>query len=231
MEASAETPQNEGAESQVQDGGNVETASEGTPDISEQLAAINTRLESLAPQQEQQTEIGDQDLLNFLTAEDGSEGDYGYADEAVQGDEQPNEDDEALAAFNDAVRERVAESVEPYIEALEMQRRETAIGQLQQEFPQLKDPATVQAIKGQLQYAAQQYQNPALASDPHLVRMALLAHLGQAAAKNEVPAEQARSQGASIETGTGAGADGQPSEEDQIKAAILGAATGGGYFG
>lgn len=236
MEA-GDTTQTTETESQVQDTGTTEgteSQESSTPDVSEQLAAITQRLDQAFPQQEgqQQQEVGDQDLFNLLTAEDGSdEGDYGYADEGVsQGDEQPVDQDEAIAAFNDAVRERVAESVEPYIEALEMQRRETAWGQLQQEFPQLKERETVEAIRGQLQYLAQASDNPALATDPVAGRLALKAYLADRAAASEVSAEQARGQGASLETGAGTGADGEASQDDQIKAGILGAATSGGYF-
>lgn len=231
MEASEIVQANEGAEGQAtQDSGaeNQETAPE-TPDVSEQLTALTQRLDRAFPEQEQAQE--ETDLFGLLTAEEPDEGDYDQgADQTVpeaQGSEQPDEQ-QVEAAFNEAIRERVAEQVTPYFEAFEMQRRETAIGDLVQKYPDLKKPEVAQAISQRLGHAAESYGNDLIRSDPGLVELALLAHRAQTGAANEVPADQARNQGANLETGTGAGADGSLSDDEQLKRDILGAGTGGG---
>ena len=109
-----------------------------------------------------------------------------------------------------------------------MQRRETAIGDLAEKYPDLKNPEVAQAISQRLGYAAEAYGNDLLKTDPGLVELAVLAHRAQTAAASEVPADQARNQGANLETGTGAGADGSLSDDEQLKRDILGAGTGGG---
>jgi hypothetical protein len=82
-------------------------------------------------------------------------------------------------------------------------------------LPELKDPKVVAEVKQRLAPVAQRYDDPSLLSDPELVSQAVYAIRAQRAAAGEVPAEEARNQGASIETGSAAATN---QDEDPITA-------------
>lgn len=200
------------------------------PDVSEQLQALNARLDTIAPLSPDEHDPNE--LFGLLSGEeDLGEGEY---DEQPQGagTDQPAADDEQQIeqAFQEAIRERVADEVSPYLEQLELERREGALAQLAQKYPDLRKPEMLAAIQGRLSHAADRYGNPALLTDPGLVEQALLAERAVAAAANETPAQEARAQGAAVETGAGAGGEGDVSWQEQQKRAILNAGPGSSVF-
>lgn len=213
MEASIEQQPGQAAEGQVTEPaagaeGNVET-----PDIGESLNALRQTLESRLPEPAnpataESEEVAVEDLMNLLTAEEAPEdtgAEHGLEPEAAGA--QPATEDEAAAqqeALNEWFRERVADEVMPYFEQIELRERSRSLAELAREYPDLRKRETLQAIQSDLKQAADYYGIDAISSDPRFVRMALLARRAEQLAANETPADQARGEGASIETAAGA---------------------------
>lgn len=238
MEASTQTEQIE-AEGQVAESTEASpAAAEGTegpqaPDVSEQLEAIRSRLDTIAPEQQGQTpEAGDlspEDLIGLLSGEDDEQ--YGEQPHAQQPgeNEQPEElDDEALGV----IRNVVADIVGPELDRLELRDRQREIKALTQEYPDLTKVETLEQIRAHLEPFAEVY-GDGVFSDPRFIKTAHLALRNQAAAANETPAEEARGQGATLETGAGAQGDaGEGSfEEEFINEVVNAQGGGGGHFG
>lgn len=196
--------------------GAPEGAPAGPPDVSEQIAALATEVRALRQPEQPQEEVSLQDLLSYDPY--GGQGEQPQ-DQTPQVGQAPQQGghspEQAEALFNQAIQERVQDAVYPYLEAVDREMRRTTLERMADELPELKDPEVVRSIRDRLAPVAQQYEDPSLLSHPELVRQAVLAERALRAASSEVPAEQARNQGASLEVGAGASA---PQDEDPVAA-------------
>ena len=206
-----------------------------TPDIGEQLAALNQRLDTHFPaEQAEEAEPDAYDLYDLLSAEeDYDEGQAGY-EEQPEPEYDPEEagadENEAMELLHQIVQSQVADALNPTIEAIESRERHRELGELTEQYPQLNQPDVQQAIRARLAPLAQQYGNKALLTDAQLVETALLAHLASERAAGETSAQDARGRGAVLETGVGAANAGtEDSYEDEFKKAILSANDGGAF--
>ena len=202
----------------------LETAA--TPDLSEQIAAINQRLDSVIPSQEADAGDDDLDIFDILGSEDDEVENFGEGQEPSP--EDGSNDNEALEFIENIVRERVEDALNPALAAIEARDRRRELGQLAEEHPDLAKPEVQQAIRNALGPLAQDYGNDALLTDPRLVKTALLAYRAAEVAASEPDAEEARGQGASLETGVGAAASGtEAGFEESVKRAFTEGGTGG----
>lgn len=223
----------EGLETTTDESTATDTGGEeaSTPDIGEQLAALNQRLDTHFPEQEAEAEPDAYDLYDLLSAEE-DEGEYEEAEDQPEYDpeEAGPDENEAMELLHQIVNEQVSSAINPTIEAIEQRERHRELGELTEQYPQLAQPDVQQAIRNRLAPLAEQYGNRALLTDSQLVETALLAHLASERAAGETPADQARGQGASLETGVGA-ANTQTEDdyEDTFKRALLSGNNGGAF--
>ena len=227
-----ETPSQEAPQETTQE-------AQSPPDVSEQIAALAKEVAALKSPAPDAGPRSIDDLLNS-TPEDPQQvyDPYGQGVPPTQGGqpqvqepEQNLDPQQAEALFQQAIQERVQDAVYPYLESIDREMRRQQLTRMTEQFPELKDPEVVRAVHSRLAPVAERYDDPSLLSDPELVAQAVMAERAQRAAGSEVPAEQARNQGASLETGQGATAP--QSEEDPIEAFkrdLLGPRGGGDAF-
>lgn len=199
----------------------------GTPDLSEQLAALSQEVTalrgSLNPESEQET-----DLYAQLARQAGQD-DEGTAQGDAQAQGQPGAgyDD----PFDAIIRERVAEATYPIFAQMEQDRRRAQLEDVAERHPELLDRSVQDTITDRLEAIAERYGNDMILTDPELVEALLIAEKAAQTSASEVPAEQAVNQGARLESARGASATEAPlTPEDQIKQGVLGIRGGGDLF-
>lgn len=152
---------------------------------------------------------------------DGFEGD-GYHGEQDGYQPEPTGEETVQQLFQEAAQE----AVRPYLEQMEWDRRQSDVLALADQYPQLRDPETIEALEQELDALAEVYGDGAR-TDPRLIETAYLAHLARAEAQAGA-AEQAREpssqQGQHLETGVGPGAS--AGQDDPVEAAYLKALAG-----
>jgi hypothetical protein len=192
-------------------------AATSPPDVSEQIAALAQEVRALREPSQPEESLSLADLLSYEDPNDldpAQQQEQPVVQQSPQA-QQPSPAD-AEAIFNEAIRERVTDAVYPYLEAMDREMRGQHLSRLSETtLPELKDPKVVAEVKQRLAPVAQRYDDPSLLSDPELVSQAVYAIRAQRAAAGEVPAEEARNQGASIETGSAAATN---QDEDPITA-------------
>jgi hypothetical protein len=208
-----------------------------TPDLAESVAALTQRLDAagFGPNGEEaegeQQPVGDQDFIRALM--DGGDYQQEYGDEETSddssGDEQPEAQEEVVDALDQYLRERDANVLGPALEQIEMRFRERDLKDLVNEYPDMRKPGVGEAIRAQLEHLAERY-GEGVYSDRDLVEQTFLTLRGKGAAANETSAEEARGQGAAIETGAGAGIDSEDDIDTQITKRILEAGGAGSVF-
>lgn len=194
-------------------------------DSTADLLARLDRIEQRLPEPQPEAEATPQDGALYDQLERELAELYGEDDGDLEAgvEENPEADDEIAAQLERYIGDQVEARLQPHV-------RRGELAALQDEFPDIMEPQMLERIGGILGDLADSYGNEALLTDPKLVRQAFLAIKAEDAAKNETPAESAATQGASLETGAGPSAQGEASPEDQMRAAILGAAGGGDAF-
>lgn len=229
-------------ESQVQapqgqeEGGNAPEGEEPkAPDLSEQITALKQSFDSFAQaQQEPQQEaepVGD--IYSYLMGDESDQEDQDFSQEQFQQATEGTQPDQASteAQFNELVRERVAEAAYPYLESIDREFRQHKLDRLIERHPDINKPEMVAKIRDRLTAVAQTYGDQSLASDPSLVEMAYMAERAAVAAQNEVSADEARNQGASLETGSGAPASEDEDPREVVIKGLLGASENRSVFG
>lgn len=188
------------------------------PDVSQQIEALRQELQAArTPQAPPQPEVSLNDLLSYDPQ--AQQGDPN----AQVGDPQnpqvpPNGElapEQAEAMFNQAIQDRVQDAVYPYLEAVDREMRRGQLEKMTDTYPELKDAEAVRAVRDRLMPIAERYDDPSLLSDPALVEQAVLAERAARTAASETPANEARNQGAVLETGHAAAAGG---DDDPVAA-------------
>lgn len=209
------------------------------PNVAEQIAALREEIRS---QREPEQPAQPTDLYDSLLGAAGTgepEGDqygpqgYGNPEPAAvpnQGQPQGQAD-----PFDEIIRERVAEEASalmyPVVAQIQADRDRAALEQVADRHPEFRSPEVQQAVAGRLAPLVERYGTERILVDPVLVEQALVVEKAARATANEVPAEQAASQGATLETNASASApQDQPTPEEIIKQGILSAGAGGDVF-
>lgn len=192
------------------------------PDLGEQMAALMQEVQGLRATVSPEQEPSAENLYEQLAGIGEPEGEYG-AQEPASAEFAAQESD----PFDEIIRERVAEVVSPLIGALESDRRRSQLDSLAERHPEILERDMQEAITDRLGEVAERYGNEMILTDPALVEAVLIAEKAARASAAEVPAEEAATQGAALETAAGAAAQEQPlTPEETIKQGIL--AAGGG---
>lgn len=191
-----------------------------SPDVSSQLQALTQEFQDfrsqVLPQQPEQP-VYDQ-LAGY--------GQQPFTPSAGEGQQQyvdPGYDPSVEAdPYEETIRERVAEATFPILQTIEMDRRRDRLDSLAQTHPELKDRDFQEAITDRLAPMAERYGNEMILTDPDLIETALIAEKAARATANEVPAEQAVTQGARVESNAGAAApEAELTPEQEIELGML----------
>jgi hypothetical protein len=195
----------------------------GGPDLSEALGQMQAAYQPGAEVPAPAYEDGYGDERPYEGEGFADDGYYegGYPDEGHE-PEQLSGEETVQQLFAEAAQE----AVQPYIQQMEWERRQSDVLALAEQYPQLRQEETLAAVEQELDAIAEIYGDGAR-TDPRLVEQALLAHEARAAAQAGA-AEQARQpspeQGPHVETGVGPGV---PAEQmDPVEAAYTKALAG-----
>ena len=132
-----------------------------------------------------------------------------------------NQQQADMGRQNEALVGRLAQ-VEDLLLAQEEESRYNSLSQLAGDNSDfLADEANMKAVTNTVSRFADKYGESMLKSDPELVSLAIRAEQAKIARAGEVPADQARNAGASLETQAGTSGGGAVSREQQIKDAIF----------
>lgn len=223
QQAPAETEQTSGSEQTPSVGG------EGMDALEQRIAALEKPAEST----EEPTGITDP-LLDYLGGyegeEEGQQFEEGQLDPALAGQE-PYEQDpgvhfDSKEEFDAYLQHQAAEVLQPYALNQELDKRR---GQLDELDTKYDGGITKHAeqLRPVLHAIAEEYGNEHLATDPRLVEQAYKSLMADEASAAETPAEEAANAGASLETGTGPGSQGQSEDPDEaFKSRLLETAGG-----
>jgi hypothetical protein len=101
------------------------------------------------------------------------------------------------------------------LEAREQADNDAELNRFADENPDVQKPEILNAVIEQVDEMARRAGDLGLRTDPAFLDLALKSVRADRAAQYEVPAEQARNQGASLETDAGASNQGEDSYEEQ----------------
>lgn len=232
MEASeaAQAP----AEQQATEQQSTETQTSGaTPSVGDEgQSALEQRVAALEKPAEPEAQTGITDpLLDYL-------GQFGDEENGLEGEQELGYDEQMLAEpdqglqFNsqeelDAyVQQKAAEVLQPYALQQELGKRRGDLDALDEKYDG-GITKHAEELRPVLHAIAEEYGNEYLATDPRLVEQAYKSLMADEASAAETPAEQAANAGASLETGTGPGSQGQSEDPDEaIKSSLLQTAGG-----
>ena len=202
-----ETAPSPPAESAQQEG------STSTPDLSEQIAVLQQKLDERLPAPTQEQPITDGPSLAQALL--GAEADEDYDDTFEYGEEPVSDQQEP-----DPVLQRV-EGIENHLNQREYQARMTELSSLVEQYPDIGKREWQEKIAGALSPLADRYGDGILL-EPAESKRAYLAIKAEAVTASENPAEEARNRGASLEQEAGACSDGgELDEEEAIGDAIV----------
>lgn len=204
----------------------VDTASEeapAAPDVSEQVALLQQRLDKVDPPQPEAPDLDAATLADRLL---GADPDADYEDTLPEyGDDQYQQQ-----AANDPYMQEI-QGIKSYLQGEATKQRLGELDTLIDEFPELKTEETQQKVSGALNSLVEEYGDSVL-TNPRLLRTTLIALKAEAASANETPAEEARNRGASLETDAGARADsGESDYQSEVQRAIVEAGPPPSAFG
>ena len=201
------------------------------PDLAEQQAAIERRLDAAGipqPPAEDATLSPDQ-FIGALAGEpvEPEQAEGGIDPELLQqllGDQQGLEP-QAETPQQDPRIDQVID----YLTEREERENTKALNSFASENPDIRKPEVLEEVIVRTTEFAERAGDPNLRSDPFVVEQAYKAVMADRAEAAEVPAAEARNQGAPLETDAGASAaEGETSYEDQAKAELR--AAGGTAF-
>jgi hypothetical protein len=137
------------------------------------------------------------------------------------GGEEDGYDDEAeMLPADGTIQDPRVDQVLDYLDAREKADSDAWLNGWAEANPDLKKPAVLNAVLEQVDEMARRAGDLELRTDPKFLEMALSSVRAERAAQHEVPAEQARSQGASLETDAGASNQADESYEDSERRRI-----------
>lgn len=241
-----------------QEGAPPEGEEAAAPDLSEQeqalvqkLAgplgdAVAARVNDEPGEAEEATPLGIDDTVarllqhgqEQLGQEEGGEGgepqqgqEPGYEGGEPYGQEQPGGIDPDDPVLQHPVVQALIQqhgATQEILGGILQQNQEDALHKLADANPDLREEDTLTAVEAVAGRLAERAGRPELATDPAFVETALRAVRASRATPTEVSAEEARNQGASLETEAGASAGGEPDPEDEWWGRVSGA--GGNAF-
>lgn len=185
------------------------------PDWSESTSALERRIEALeGPQQEQ----GGREQLHQALS---SEPEVDLSDEQIDkmlaemgyGNETAPEPESDIPQWGQEVLD--------YLRDREARAEEAELNKFAQDNPDIEKPEILQEVIERVTEIAERAGAEHIRRDPVVLGMVLAEVRAKQAGANEVPAEEARDQGASIETDASASAGGEMSEEQQAVDRIL----------
>jgi hypothetical protein len=214
-----------------------EAAPDATPDLSEQEQALAAKVaaqvaESLQNQPDEQEPEDDTPFFDALYGEDDEGEDEGfYEDEEQEGPEGQEEQPDPVLQ-HPAVQQLIQSHQQTigYLAAREEQANRDKINDFAQKNPEINQPAVKSAVFDAVEAIAQATQNENARTNPEVVRMAFNAVMFEKNRSQGTPSQEARTQGAPVETAAGAAveteADSFDDEWERIKNK-----TGGNPFG
>lgn len=209
------------------------SGSETTPSVGDEgQSALEQRVAALEKPEEPEAQTGITDpLLEYLAGVEDDEGEYQDPEQTGYGDELLAEPDQGLQfqsqeELDGYVQQQAAQVLQPYALQQELEKRRGELDALDQKY---EGGITQHAeqLRPVLHAIAEEYGNEHLATDPRLVEQAYKSLMADEASAAETPAEEAANAGASLETGTGPGSQGQSEDPDEaIKSSLLQTAGG-----
>lgn len=202
--------------------------SDPNSEIISRLDQLKEEFDSIRQQPQQGEPEGDlyDALLNPQEPEAGQQAPEEAGPGQPQAETGFDPNDPAVQALNDYVRTMVNEQVAP----IQEERLSEQLQSIEKQFPDILDEKVFPRVDQALDDIVRRSGNEQMRTDPTLVLLAYKAVKAEMADAAAVPAEQAATTGASIETGAGASQTGEPSPADQYVQAVFGGASNKSVF-
>lgn len=200
------------------------------PDMSEQFSALKQEIEGLRADVLPQQLQSDQGLYDALIGQETyqqqpqeayQQPHYGQPQQAQPPAQPQAGDDRERVAEDDPLFQHLSSMAER-LDRFEQDQRVSQLEELANEHPELLESEFQGAIRERLDDLAERFGDQAR-TDPDLVELALVAEKAARASANEVPAEQAATEGAKLESAAGAASPEATTPEQAIVQDILNA--------
>lgn len=200
--------------------------SQSEPTLSDVLSRVDSlreEFDSIRQQPAEQPPAPDGNLLDQLLTpeapEPGAE-QFGEPAQPEGGEEGFDPNDPAFQAFESYLDQAIAQRVAP----IQEERLEEQFLSLEKRYPDITSETVMPKLSEALDNVVRRSGNDALRADPTMVELAYKAVKAELADAAAVPAEQAATTGASIETGAGRSQEEPPSPADQYVHSVYGGA-------